>query len=58
MGCEKYDFVRNPVIQNQVFYLESTCASCGFSISSRTIEELIEQEELHGTQCSRSESAA
>ena len=43
MEFEDYDFTRNPVVQNQVFFLESKC-SCGFSILARSIEELVEQE--------------
>ena len=50
MEFEDYDFMRNPVVQNQVFFLESKC-SCGFSILARSIEELVESEELHRTQC-------
>jgi len=46
-----YDFTRNPVVKNHVFFLESKCASCGFSILARSIEELVELEELHRTQC-------
>jgi hypothetical protein len=48
---EEYDFTRNPVVQNQVFFLESTCVKCGFSVLARSIKELVEHEELHRTQC-------
>jgi hypothetical protein len=30
MESKEYDFTRNPVVQNEVFFLESKCASCGF----------------------------
>jgi hypothetical protein len=48
---EEYDFTRNPVVQNQVFFLESKCVKCGFSVLARSIKELVEHEELHRTQC-------
>jgi hypothetical protein len=48
---EEYDFIRNPVVQNQVFFLESKCVNCRFSVLVRSVEELVEQEELHRTQC-------
>ena len=51
MAFEEYDFTRNPVVQNQVFFLESKCAACGFSVLARSIEELVEHEKLHRTQC-------
>ncbi len=50
MEFKDYDFSRNPVVQNQVFFLESKCAFCGFSILARSIEELAELEELHRMQ--------
>jgi hypothetical protein len=50
MEFEDYDFTRNPVVQNQVFFLESKC-SCGFSILARSIEELVEQEAFHRLDC-------
>jgi hypothetical protein len=53
-----YDFTRNPVAQNQVFFLESKCALCDFSILARSIEELIEHEKLHRTHCARADAAA
>ena len=51
MEFEEYDFNRNPVVENHVFSLESKCVHCGLSIPARSIEELIEQEEFHRTQC-------
>jgi hypothetical protein len=44
MESNEYDFTRNPVVQNEVFFLESKCASCGFSILARSIDELVEQD--------------
>jgi hypothetical protein len=58
MEFKGHDFIRNPVVQNQVFFLESKCAGCGFSVLTRSIEELIEHEKLHRTQCSPSHAAA
>ena len=53
MESKEYDFTRNPVVQNEVFFLESKCASCDFSILARSIDELVEQEAAHRTQCGR-----
>jgi hypothetical protein len=58
MELKDRDFIRNPVVQNQVFFLESKCAFCGFLVLTRSIEELTEQEKLHRTQCARSSAAA
>jgi hypothetical protein len=46
MEFEDYDFRRNPLVQNQVFFPESKCSS-GFSILARSIEELGVQEAFH-----------
>jgi hypothetical protein len=54
----EYDFTRNPVVQNEHFFLESKCASCGFSILARSIGELVEQEAAHRRQCRRLNSVA
>jgi len=51
MEFEESDFIRNPVVQNEIFFLESKCVSCSLSILAQSIEELIESEELHRTQC-------
>jgi hypothetical protein len=51
MESEESDFIRNPVVQNEIFFLESKCMSCSLSILALSIEELIELEELHRTQC-------
>jgi hypothetical protein len=58
MESKEYDFTRNPVVQNEVFFLESKCASSGFSILARSIDELVEQEAAHRSQCPRSNAAA
>ncbi len=58
MELKDHDFVRSPIIRNQVFFLESKCAFCGFSILAFPIEELVELEQLHRTQCGRLNAAA
>jgi hypothetical protein len=51
MAFEESDCIRNPVVQNEIFFLESTCVSCSLPILAQSIEELVELEELHRTQC-------
>jgi hypothetical protein len=58
MEFKDHDFIRNPVVQNQHFFLESKCAFCSFSILTRSIEGLVELEKLHRTQCGPSNAAA
>ena len=58
MEFKEYDFTRNPVVQSEVFFLQSKCTACGFSILVRSVEELVEHEKLHRTQCSSSNAAA
>jgi hypothetical protein len=58
MEFKEYDFVRNPVVQDEVFFLESKCAVCGSSILARSIEELVDLEELHRAQCEPSNAVA
>ena len=58
MEFKEYDFTRNPVVQSEVFFLQSKCTSCGFSILVRSLGELVEHEKLHRTQCNPSNAAA
>jgi hypothetical protein len=58
MEFEEYDFTRNPAVQNQVFFLESKCAARGLSVLVRSIEELVEHESLHRTQCGLANAVA
>ena len=58
MEFKEYDFIRNPVVQNKVFFLQSECGACGFSVLVRSLEELIEHEKLHRAQCTLSNAAA
>ena len=53
MVFEQYDFARNPIVEDHVFFLESKCAACGASILARSREELLEEEALHRAQCKR-----
>jgi hypothetical protein len=58
MEFKEYDFTRNPVVQSEVFFLQSKCTAWGFSILVRSVEELVEHEKLHRTQCSPSNATA
>ena len=58
MEFKDCEFTRNPVVQSEVFFLQSKCTGCGFSILVRSLEELVEHEKLHRTQCSPSKAAA
>ena len=58
MEFKEYDFIRNPVVQNEVFFLKSKCGACGLSVLVRSVEALIDHEKLHRTQCSPSNPAA
>ena len=51
MVYEQYDFIRNPIVENQEFSLESKCIRCGFSVVARSLEELLEQEKGHRPEC-------
>jgi hypothetical protein len=42
MEFKEYDFTRNPVVQCEVFFVQSKCTACGFSILVRSVEELVE----------------
>jgi hypothetical protein len=58
MEFKESEFTRNRVVQNEVFFLQSKCTACGFSIQVRSVEELVEHEKLHRTQCGPSNAAA
>jgi len=51
MVYEQYDFARNPIVENQVFFLESKCIRCGSSVLAGSLEELLEEEKRHRGQC-------
>jgi ribosomal protein S27AE len=51
MVYEQYDFARNPIVENQVFFLESKCIRCGSSVLARSLEELVKQEKRHRALC-------
>ncbi len=51
MVYEQYDFIRNPIVENQVFFPESKCVRCGFSVVAGSLEELLEEEKGHRAEC-------
>jgi hypothetical protein len=51
MVYEQHDFARNPIVANQVFFLESKCIRCGSSVSAPSLEELLEEEKRHRAEC-------
>ena len=51
MMYEHYDFTRNPIVDDHAFFLESKCIRCGFRLSAASIEQLIEAEKRHRTEC-------
>jgi hypothetical protein len=57
MEFEDYDFIRNPIVENQTFFLESKCAHCGLAVVARSVEELLEKEKRHRVQCASRRAA-
>jgi hypothetical protein len=51
MVYEQYDFARNPIVENQVFFLESKCIRCGSSALAGSLEELLQEEKRHRALC-------
>jgi hypothetical protein len=51
MVYQEYDFTRNPVVEHEVFFLESKCIRCGFTVVARSLEDLLEEETRHRPQC-------
>jgi fatty acid-binding protein DegV len=51
MVYEHYDFARNPIVADQVFFLESKCTRCGLSVLAQSIEELLQEEDHHRALC-------
>jgi rubrerythrin len=47
MKLEEFDFARNPIVENQTFFLESKCVHCGFEVVARSLEELLQEEKRH-----------
>jgi hypothetical protein len=58
MESKEYDFTRNPIVENEKFFLESKCVHCGFAVRARSLEELLEYEELHRTQYAHKHAAS
>jgi hypothetical protein len=51
MKLEEYDFTRNPIVENQTFFLESKCVHCGLAVLGSSLEELLKEEDRHRAQC-------
>ena len=51
MVFEQYDFIRNPIVEAQAFFLESKCIRCDFAVSAPSLDELLEQENRHRALC-------
>jgi hypothetical protein len=51
MVYEHYDFTRNPIVEDQTFFLESKCLRCGLTVLAPSIEELLEEEKRHREAC-------
>jgi hypothetical protein len=51
MVYEQYDFARNPIVENQVFFLQSKCIRCGSSVLAGSLEELLQEEKSHRALC-------
>jgi hypothetical protein len=45
MEFREYDFMRNPIVRNEIFFLESKCVSSCDSLLAHSIEELLELDE-------------
>jgi hypothetical protein len=51
MVYEQYDFARNPIVRNQVFFLQSKCSRCDYSVLAGSLEELLQEEKRHRALC-------
>jgi hypothetical protein len=51
MVYEQYDFVRNPIVEDQEFSLKSKCIRCGLSVVAGSLEQLLEEEKRHRAEC-------
>jgi hypothetical protein len=51
MVYEQYDFTRNPVVEDEVFFLESRCVRCGSTLLTHSLEEILQEEKRHRTEC-------
>lgn len=45
------EFLRTPILENQVFCLVSRCARCGDLILAKSVYELVDLEEQHVLEC-------
>jgi ribosomal protein S27AE len=51
MAYEQFDFTRNPIVEDQTFFLESRCTRCGSTVLASSVEELLEEEKRHRVLC-------
>lgn len=58
MVYEQLDFTRNPIVEDETFFLQSRCIRCGVTVLAASVEELLEEEKHHRVLCRfrRSES--
>jgi hypothetical protein len=45
-------FTRSPIVENHVIVVESKCSHCGFIILVTSLDDLLNEEEQHRTECS------
>lgn len=45
------EFIRSPVPENEVLWLQSWCGHCGFTILASSVYDLLEEEERHSQKC-------
>jgi hypothetical protein len=51
MVFEEHDFMRNPIVENHTFLLESKCVQCGAAVLAHSLEESMQEEDSHRIQC-------
>src|SRR6266446_4604182 len=56
-GIKGVRLYSEPRCAERGFFLQSKCGACGLWVLVRSLEELIEHEKLHRTQCSPSNAA-
>ena len=51
MKMREIEFDRSPIVENEVFFLQSKCVQCGFTILSSSLDDLLKQENRHRGEC-------
>jgi hypothetical protein len=54
---QENEFTRDAILENQVYFLNSRCSHCGFTIYASSVGDLLDQEEEHQRKCLRSGGA-